>query len=399
LWLKNPRWARGAYSGRRAMTDDAFLADILENPDDDAPRLIFADWLDDKGDPERAEFIRLQCALASEPADHPGRAEQERREVELLEAHRATWAGALLRHADEVRFRRGFIESVRMPLGRLLANADAIFSRHPVRMLSSQVAKADDVRRLAPQPQLTRLAVLNISSSMREAAFRTLMESPHLGGLRGLAVHDSPIGTAGIQALLEASVLERLTHLDLSATAIGNDGATRLIESPKSRSLVSLNLRGNNLTGGLLQQMDASPHMASLRRLGLWYNRLRDTGLEAFLRLPLFARLRHLDIGYNHLTERGALALARSSALANLRSLWMGADRLGNHGVLAIVHSPYLHPEAQLALWFCDYLTEETKREAEETLSGRVHFDRSQGLPERDPFVGWPLWQAPDEKS
>jgi uncharacterized protein (TIGR02996 family) len=35
---------------------------ILENPDDDAPRLVYADWLEEQGDP-LAEFIRLQCEL------------------------------------------------------------------------------------------------------------------------------------------------------------------------------------------------------------------------------------------------------------------------------------------------------------------------------------------------
>ncbi len=43
--------------------DDAFLQAIIERPDDDAPRLIYADWLDERGDP-RGEFIRVQCALA-----------------------------------------------------------------------------------------------------------------------------------------------------------------------------------------------------------------------------------------------------------------------------------------------------------------------------------------------
>lgn len=38
---------------------DALLADIIACPDDDTPRLIFADWLEDNGEPERAEFIRL----------------------------------------------------------------------------------------------------------------------------------------------------------------------------------------------------------------------------------------------------------------------------------------------------------------------------------------------------
>jgi len=41
-----------------------FFRDILANPEDDTPRLIYADWLDDQGDEARAEFIRLQCELA-----------------------------------------------------------------------------------------------------------------------------------------------------------------------------------------------------------------------------------------------------------------------------------------------------------------------------------------------
>jgi uncharacterized protein (TIGR02996 family) len=44
--------------------EDAFQASILESPDDDALRLIYADWLDEHGQPKRAEFIRVQCQLA-----------------------------------------------------------------------------------------------------------------------------------------------------------------------------------------------------------------------------------------------------------------------------------------------------------------------------------------------
>ena len=43
----------------------AFLGDIIENIDDDTPRLVFADWLEDNGDEARAEFIRLQCKEAA----------------------------------------------------------------------------------------------------------------------------------------------------------------------------------------------------------------------------------------------------------------------------------------------------------------------------------------------
>jgi uncharacterized protein (TIGR02996 family) len=44
----------------------ALLKAVCRNKADDLPRLVYADWLDEHGRPERAEFIRLQCALASE---------------------------------------------------------------------------------------------------------------------------------------------------------------------------------------------------------------------------------------------------------------------------------------------------------------------------------------------
>ena len=43
---------------------EALLAAICANPDDDTPRLVYADWLQENGDPDRAEFIRLECRLA-----------------------------------------------------------------------------------------------------------------------------------------------------------------------------------------------------------------------------------------------------------------------------------------------------------------------------------------------
>lgn len=47
-----------------AAVRQAFIDDIIEHPEDDAVRLIFADWLEDHGQEERAEFIRVQCEIA-----------------------------------------------------------------------------------------------------------------------------------------------------------------------------------------------------------------------------------------------------------------------------------------------------------------------------------------------
>src|SRR5947209_2890007 len=95
------------------MTSQAhFLQAILDDPEDDAPRLVFADWLDERGDPAlapRAELIRVQVELArgtAEPARH--RALQAR-EKELL-AHARDWLGPLAGAVSQWRFTRGLPE-------------------------------------------------------------------------------------------------------------------------------------------------------------------------------------------------------------------------------------------------------------------------------------------------
>src|SRR5207248_2924008 len=51
-------------------------------------------WLDDNGDPQRAEFIRIQCALARMSRDDPRRDEFGACEEELLEANALRWTEA-----------------------------------------------------------------------------------------------------------------------------------------------------------------------------------------------------------------------------------------------------------------------------------------------------------------
>ena len=64
---------------------DALLLAILTDPADDLPRLMYADCLEDHGEPERAEFVRVQCELAGTPALSETRRDAlRRRERELL---------------------------------------------------------------------------------------------------------------------------------------------------------------------------------------------------------------------------------------------------------------------------------------------------------------------------
>lgn len=101
--LANERAAQSALGARRA-TDDALLAAIYAAPDDDSPRMVFADALTERGDP-RGEFINLQLARARGPVSD----EAVRREY-ALRAKRwvaATW-GLPLSQGGHVELRRGF---------------------------------------------------------------------------------------------------------------------------------------------------------------------------------------------------------------------------------------------------------------------------------------------------
>ena len=91
----------------------AFLATIRERPDDDGPRLIYADYLDERGDC-RGDFIRIQCALAKLDEEDPRREEWEKREHFLLEANRHLWTAPFrgLTNAEEFRA-AGFVETVK----------------------------------------------------------------------------------------------------------------------------------------------------------------------------------------------------------------------------------------------------------------------------------------------
>lgn len=70
----------------KAMAEQGFLSDIRQYPNDDWPRLIYTDWLEDHGRPERAELIRAQIRLSSRTARTPGIQSLRVRQNQLLDS-------------------------------------------------------------------------------------------------------------------------------------------------------------------------------------------------------------------------------------------------------------------------------------------------------------------------
>src|SRR5262249_52273565 len=106
---------------------------IEAEPDDDLPRLVFADWLEEHGDEARARFIRLQCRWSrlreslrwKDYLESPeGKADQA--EIVALEAANwDAWTSGLPEWAFEsIRwFDRGFLDLGDMTGRQFLADA------------------------------------------------------------------------------------------------------------------------------------------------------------------------------------------------------------------------------------------------------------------------------------
>ena len=116
-------------------TDEAFRQAIIEDPDDDAPRLVYADWLDEHDNPVRAEFIRIQCSLAGMPGDDPRRSSLQQREQELLQQYGWVWAEEMGPQVSQWMYRRGFIEAVEMGLEAPPKQILAVLQKAPIRQL------------------------------------------------------------------------------------------------------------------------------------------------------------------------------------------------------------------------------------------------------------------------
>lgn len=85
------------------MSDDAaFLKTILAAPDDDAPRLVYADWLEEHSSLARAEYLRLVHSLTILPEDAPERPRLVKRLLKVAGKLDETWRSTAGRRFDVI---------------------------------------------------------------------------------------------------------------------------------------------------------------------------------------------------------------------------------------------------------------------------------------------------------
>jgi uncharacterized protein (TIGR02996 family) len=277
------------------------MARVLEAPDDDQPRMVLADWLQQQGDP-RGELIAVQLEAAQTP---PGKTVPKRlrdREEHLLAMFRARWLPDAT--GADVSFVRGFADRVKLEMPVDVALLERVVAASPLlRTLVVAPPKShwQYVWRVIPLellqtfsgiflggvgigdehvaefaaldlPRLDRLGMRSMTilpSSWKRLAGRTW---------RALDLHHNNLGKRGVEYLV-ARDRQTLEALDLGSNEIGDEGLKMLASIPMP-ALRTLSLKRSKLTPKALPYLE---RFRQLRVLDISHNNLQDAYVREVL--------------------------------------------------------------------------------------------------------------------
>jgi uncharacterized protein (TIGR02996 family) len=299
-------------------SQDALYRAICAQPNEDTPRLMFADLVEERGDDLRAQFIRTQVALSNAPAYDPAWVNARQFEPDAATgwsvAHTLPKAPAGCSwHRFE--FRRGFPWKISvLSLDTLIRSGTELFDSAPIQALDIDPRDRPDLSVLADWPHLAYLHKLEFSVGWFGAdAIARLVDSPH------------------------ATVL---TELGFEFDGLAPDGLTALAASPLFARLKGLELRSNAIPPELIvDALSASTEPGELARLSLPYNRIGPADAENLFRLPAVSAVQHLDVSDNPLGSDGTSALAGSGLIRGLRVLNLSKTLPGVPGVKALTEA------------------------------------------------------------
>ncbi|QGJ72032.1 Hypothetical protein PBC10988_37470 [Planctomycetales bacterium 10988] len=349
------------------MAAQALMDAILAAPDEDNPRLVYADWLEDQEDP-RGEWIRIQVELARleqmpEGVFLPAWSRLKLREEELWAQYYKEWLpeplDPTLANAFVYRFRRGFAEECRVSAAMFLQHADQLFLEVPTIRRVSFLMVSESLFELMNSEHLRKLVTLDLSmrtdvTFLRDTDIPTIAMSSCLDQVQELYLIWNRIEAQGMSSLACSSLLSRLKVLNLAENRIGSEGLQWLSQSSQSSNLERLLLEHNHIGAEGLAALAESPHWTSLQQLKLSRNNslgrkgieslagakslnhlvslgLQECGLwpadiEMLAQAPFAPQLKVLQLSRNRLLDEGVLRLVKSKNFENLRVL----DLIGN---------------------------------------------------------------------
>ncbi len=202
---------------------------IVDNPDADLPRLVYADWLDEQGDPMLsmlAEAIRLSIESETMPVRSGERKAYDQRQYELLALDRdavrlptADWPH------ESFTLRRGFPERLHCTLRRFAEGGAEVLEFAPITSVAfvDSMNPRGDLRYAAAafsRPEMIRLRGLFVVAVLGEDALEALAGNPNVRNLRDVDLQlDDALSNDAATALARAAIrFTSLTKLELWGT-------------------------------------------------------------------------------------------------------------------------------------------------------------------------------------
>jgi uncharacterized protein (TIGR02996 family) len=350
---------------------DALLRAICEYPDDDTPRLVFADYLEENDEPALAAFVRAQVELARTPPWEPFAVRCRWRTPDLVtgrpflstlppvDGFHVEWA--------KLPFRRGFGWWLLVrTLSEWVARAAPLFDVVPIEKVTVWSGILDDWERFAASGRVRRLRELVFITNPIEPLF-ALRDTPDACGITDL--HFGRASGAGMPVVIEdlfRSALGRvvrglhfhtgyealgelidaintggpLERLSFSVMGLTGDHLRRLLAGPVADALAELHFADERFGSDGLRKL-AAGLPSGLRDLELSNVGVQADGLEALTRCERLASVRRLNLSRNPLQPRAMRVLSLSRALGGLRSLDLSQCRIDGRGVRHVTHSRF----------------------------------------------------------
>lgn len=370
-----------ATSSSQADVRAGLFAGVKAEPDDDDPRLVLADWLDDHGDEDdraHAELIRVQCAalrrmaelidperpgpihgllrsaaynrgsllpyaFRPSPDPDPELADLRRREVEVTaRLGEQKLPGLPVKH--HVDWHRGFA-FLSLGYDRFPSRDLAAFAAGPGGPRVEQVnlhVTPSNVATIARNALLAHAVGLQFGSQKAGVAeLAALLESPHLDHLRRLDLGQSAPQDE-VKVVAQSRQCGRLTHLYLYFSR-GEPEALRTLADAELASLRALHLSetfGMGPHGAKL--LSTAPFLGHLQELTLTSCGLGVAGLEALIAGPHFRCPALLELGSNDLGLAGLRTLLAAPGLEEVVVLKLSRNGLDDAAIAELAGSPRL---------------------------------------------------------
>jgi uncharacterized protein (TIGR02996 family) len=284
------------------MSDEsALLAAIDAHPLDDAPRLVYADWLDEEGgkaNEARAEFIRVQCALDLLPGADPRYSALNKRQEELLKTWRKEWTKPLKKSPGRnVEFRRGFpVPSLaHLPVQDLVKLTDRELRAAPLWQYGYGMTGGNFAVLLC-WPQLHRLTTFCLHSPRLKPGWAERVAA--CAGLRNVTelvfIGCRTLTAADLKIILDAWTGRRLWALWVNECPVGDAGLRVIAGHPAVAGLRLLRAHTAGCTSRGMKAVADSPYLDRVELATFAHNPIGPTGGKHLLRWKALDAIREL---------------------------------------------------------------------------------------------------------